>query len=83
MIEGVASVLLGIGALLLEIALWAVVGLYIAIRAIVSPTHREKIRLEWHSGWKGKASLLFSGAFWVTVVGVAVYIWFPGRSVTA
>ena len=81
MIEGIAQLLLAIGALLLEIAVWAVVGLYVGIRAIVSPAHREKIRVEWRSGWKGKTSLLFSGAFWVTVVVAAVYIWFPVRAV--
>lgn len=83
MIEGFAQVLLSVGALLLEITVWAIVGLYVAVRAIASPAHREKIRLEWHSGWKGKASLLFSGAFWVTIVGAAIYIWFPVRSAAA
>jgi hypothetical protein len=80
MIEGLAQVLLAIGALLVEIALWAIVGLYVLIRAIVSPTHREKIRREWHSGWKGKTSLLFSGVFWAALIAVAIYVWFPVRS---
>ncbi len=80
MIEGIAQLLLAIGALLLEIAVWAIAGLYIAVRAIGSPAHREKIRLEWHSGWKGKMSLLVSGAFWITVVAAAGYIWLPVRS---
>ena len=83
MIEGIAQVLLAIGALLLEIAVWAIVGLYIAIRAIASTSHREKIRLEWRSGWKGKMSLACSGAFWMSIVGFAIYIWFPARSAAA
>jgi hypothetical protein len=83
MIEGIAQVLLAIGALLLEITIWASVGLYVAVRAIASPAHREKIRLEWHSGWKGKMSLVVSGAFWVTVIGATIYIWFPSRSAAA
>jgi hypothetical protein len=80
MIEGLAQVLLAIGALLLELAVWAVVGLYVAIRAIVSPTHREKICREWRSGWKGKASLIFSAVFWLNLIVVAVYIWLPIRA---
>lgn len=80
MIEGIAQVLLAIGALLLELTVWAIVGLYVAVRAIASPDHREKIRREWHSGWKGKLSLLFSGAFWMTAIGTALYVWGPVRS---
>ena len=77
MIEGIAQLLLAIGALLLEITIWAVVGLYVAVRAITSPVHREKIRAEWRSGWKGKASLIVSTALWGTAVVVTIYIWFP------
>ncbi len=80
MIEGIAQILLAIGTLLFEITVWAAVGLYVAIRAIVSPVHREKIRHEWRSGWKGKACLVFSGVFWIALVAAAVWIWFPARS---
>jgi hypothetical protein len=83
MIEGIAQVLLAIAALLLELTIWAFVGLYVAARAIVSPVHREKIRREWHSGWKGKASLVFSGVFWAALISAAIWIWFPGRSAAA
>ena len=80
MIEGIAQVLLALGALILEITVWAIFGLYIAIRANSSPAHKEKIRREWHSGWKGKMSLVFSGAFWITTIGAALFIWGPVRS---
>lgn len=83
MIEGIAQVLLAIGALLLEITMWALVGLYVAVRAIASPAHREKIRHKWHSGWKGRASLVFSGVFWTAVISAAIWIWFPVRSAVA
>jgi uncharacterized membrane protein len=80
MLDGIAQIILAIGALLLEVTTWAIAGLYVGVRAITSSTHREKIRLEWHSGWKGKSSLLISGVFWGTIVGIAIYFWVPIRS---
>lgn len=75
--EAIAEIILVLIAALVELTVWAVIGLFVVVRAIFSQRHREKLKREWNSGWKGKIAIVFSAVLWTSIIATAGYFWVP------
>jgi hypothetical protein len=69
--EAIIELLVALIAWLVELTIWAIVGLFIAVRAVFSQRHRERLKHEWNSRWKGKVTIMFSFMIWTSVIATA------------
>jgi hypothetical protein len=77
MLEIIAEILAIIVGFFIELAIWIGLGLYLGLRSIGSEPHREKLRKEWDSGLKGKIILILTAIFWIFIIILAGYFWWP------
>jgi len=75
--EAIGEAIVALVAAAVELLYWAACGVFFLLRAIFSRHHRERLRIEWRSGWKKRGGLLVSCAIWSFCLLVAGYIWIP------
>ncbi len=70
-----AEVVVAFISTLIEVTLEAFRNLVVAICAVSSKRHRERLQKEWRSGWQGRFTLSLSIIFGTFFISSALYFW--------